>query len=84
MSQDIRSVGLQVLEEWFLPRLAASTSAIRCGLTPADDEARATLDETLHSLFYQYSKHLWRFYIIGRLSFYIELVMYVAKIPLEA
>ena len=52
MSQDRGSVGvsgLQVLEEWFLPRLAASTSATRCGLTAADDEARANLDETLHT-----------------------------------
>ena len=87
MSQYTGSVGvlgLQVLEEWFLPRLAASTSATQCGLTAADDEARANLDKTLHTLSYQYPKQLWQFYIIGRLSFYIELVTYVAKIPLEA
>ena len=86
MSQDRESVGvsgLQVLEEWFLPRLAASTSATRCGLTAADDEARANLDETLpyiHDL--PVSKtfvailHYWKAF------FYIALVIYV--VPLEA
>ena len=76
MSQDSGSVGvsgLQVLEEWFLPRLAASTSATRCGLTAAGDEARANLDETLHTLLpvtktFVAILHHWKAFFLHRIG----------------